>query len=84
MTIKAIAPQPEHSGPTSDIPRPSTHQGISFDDWLNLFLDYAIGLAITHRQAEAYQVCEAAKDSTVFQSPRHGFIIYVAWSGKYW
>ncbi len=58
------------------------HQGISFDDWLNIFLDYAIGLAMGHRREESYQVCEAAKDSTVFQTSNHQFTIYVAWSGR--
>lgn len=82
ITIEAIAPPSEQSSHTSAIPSLATHQGISFDDWLDLFLDYAIGLAIAHRRQEAYQVCQAAKDSTVFQSSKHGFIIHVAWSGK--
>ncbi|KAL7784652.1 hypothetical protein V8C37DRAFT_395349 [Trichoderma ceciliae] len=56
------------------------HQGISFDDWLDLFLDYAIGLSLVHRREEAYQVCESARDSTVFQSPQHNFVIHMAWS----
>ncbi len=60
-----------------------SHEGIAFDDWLDLFLDYAIGLAIAHRRDEAYQICQAAKDSTVFQSSEHEFAIYVAWSGKH-
>lgn len=59
-----------------------THQGISFDSWLDLFLDYAVGLAIEYRRDEAYQVLESARDSTVFQSAEHNFIIYVTWSGK--
>ncbi|KEY67273.1 hypothetical protein S7711_04526, partial [Stachybotrys chartarum IBT 7711] len=56
------------------------HQGISFDSWLDLFLDYAIGLAVNNRRDEAYQICEAARDSTVFQSPKYEFPIYIAWS----
>ncbi|KAK5988747.1 RNA-binding protein VTS1 [Cladobotryum mycophilum] len=56
------------------------HQGISFDDWLDLFLDYAIGLAIAYRRDDAYQICQSAKDSTVFQSSEHNFTIYIAWS----
>jgi general transcription factor 3C polypeptide 3 (transcription factor C subunit 4) len=71
----------EPSGRESQTGTLDTHQGISFDDWLSIFLDYAIGLAITYRREEAYQVCEAAKDSTVFQTPNHQFIIHVAWSG---
>lgn len=57
------------------------HQGISFDNWLNIFLDYAIGLAIKHQREEAYQVCEAAKDSVVFQTSNHEFLIHIAWTG---
>lgn len=56
------------------------HQGISFDNWLNIFLDYAIGLAIDHQREEAYQVCEAAKDSVVFQASNYEFMIHIAWT----
>ncbi|KAM3450949.1 hypothetical protein MY3296_005725 [Beauveria thailandica] len=56
------------------------HQGISFDNWLNIFLDYAIGLAIDHQREEAYQVCEAAKDSVVFQASNYEFLIHIAWT----
>ncbi|KAJ6780308.1 hypothetical protein PWT90_09391 [Aphanocladium album] len=56
------------------------HQGISFDNWLNIFLDYAIGLAVNHQREEAYQVCEAAKDSVVFQASNHEFLIHIAWT----
>ncbi|OAA44907.1 Tetratricopeptide-like helical [Metarhizium rileyi] len=77
---RSIAPQPEQYSHALAIPSLASHRGISFDDWLDLFLEYAISLAIAHRRQEAYQVCEAAKDSTVFQSSRHGFLIYVAWS----
>lgn len=59
-----------------------THQGITFDQWLELFLEYAIALAIEHRHEEAYRVCESARDSTVFQSTEHSFLIYVTWTGK--
>ncbi|CAI6097131.1 unnamed protein product [Clonostachys chloroleuca] len=78
---RTLAPQPDLS--TKDtLPNfeNNGHQGISFDEWLNLFLDYAVGLAAAHRREESYSVCEAAKDSTVFQSPNHNFAIYVAWS----
>lgn len=61
--------------------QPGMHQGISFDNWLNIFLDYAIGLAMKHQREEAYQVCEAAKDSVVFQASNHEFLIHIAWTG---
>ncbi|KAF4963417.1 hypothetical protein FSARC_8566 [Fusarium sarcochroum] len=77
---RTLAPQPGHEGREAGSSELDAHQGISFNNWLDLFLDYAIGLAIAHRRDEAYQVCEAARDSTAFQAPEHGFIIYVAWS----
>ncbi|KAL7928836.1 RNA polymerase III transcription initiation factor complex [Trichoderma chlorosporum] len=73
---RSLAPQGDIlPGPSFD-----NHQGISFDDWLDLFLDYAIGLSLAHRREEAYQVCESARDSTVFQSSQHNFAIHMAWS----
>ncbi|KAH6603389.1 hypothetical protein Trco_008164 [Trichoderma cornu-damae] len=49
---RSLAPQGDSlPGPGFD-----NHQGISFDDWLDLFLDYAIGLSLAHRREEAYQV----------------------------
>ncbi|QUC22196.1 uncharacterized protein UV8b_06437 [Ustilaginoidea virens] len=77
---RSIAPVPGQHTQQPEALNTTTHQGITFDDWLDLFLDYAIGLATMNRWQEAYQVCAAAKDSTVFQSPRHEFCIYVAWS----
>ncbi|KAL3959063.1 hypothetical protein ACCO45_007225 [Purpureocillium lilacinum] len=77
---RSIAPQGDVHGRDFGLPGLMSHEGIAFDDWLDLFLDYAIGLAIAHRRDEAYQICQAAKDSTVFQSSEHEFAIYVAWS----
>ncbi|RCI10690.1 hypothetical protein L249_5385 [Ophiocordyceps polyrhachis-furcata BCC 54312] len=80
---RCVAPQSDQPGRGLGYAGLSAHRGISFDDWLDLFLDYAIGLALMHRQEEAYQICKAAKDSTVFQSPEYCFNIDVAWSGKF-
>ncbi|KAF9770555.1 hypothetical protein IL306_011877, partial [Fusarium sp. DS 682] len=77
---RTLAPQPGTEGREAGTSEPDAHQGISFNNWLDLFLDYAIGLAIAHRRDEAYQVCEAARDSTAFQASEHGFMIHVAWS----
>lgn len=82
LTVEAIAPQSEQPDPQPTSLDLTTHQGITFDDWLDLFLEYAIGLAIANRREEAYQVCAAAKDSIVFQSTKHDFIIHIAWSGR--
>lgn len=58
------------------------YRGIPFGEWLELFLDYAISLALANRAEEAYQVCEAARDSIVFvNSKDYMFMIHVAWAG---
>ncbi|KAJ0162345.1 Transcription factor tau subunit sfc4 [Colletotrichum tanaceti] len=57
------------------------YRGIPFGEWLELFLDYAISLALANRAEEAYQVCEAARDSIVFvNSKDYMFMIHVAWA----
>ncbi|OLN81800.1 Transcription factor tau subunit sfc4 [Colletotrichum chlorophyti] len=57
------------------------YRGIPFGEWLELFLDYAISLALANRAEEAYQVCEAARDSIVFvNSKDYMFLIHVAWA----
>ncbi|PHH58707.1 hypothetical protein CDD81_4805 [Ophiocordyceps australis] len=77
---RSVAPQADHSASTCSSSNLHAHRGIAFEDWLDLFLDYAIGLALAHRREEAYSICQAAKDSTVFQEPQHNFFIYLAWS----
>ncbi|KAI5460082.1 hypothetical protein BGZ63DRAFT_426031 [Mariannaea sp. PMI_226] len=77
---RTVAPSTVHEGSERLPSALDDHQGISFDRWLDLFLDYAIGLAMEHRRDDAYQVCESARDSTAFQTPEHGFIIHVAWT----
>ncbi|KAG6062901.1 hypothetical protein E4U33_006441 [Claviceps sp. LM78 group G4] len=79
---RSIAPnsQAEHQPNSLGL---TTYQGINFDDWLDLFLEYAIGLAIANRREEAYEVCASAKDSIVFQSAKHDFTIHIAWSGYF-
>ncbi|CAI0643865.1 unnamed protein product [Colletotrichum noveboracense] len=57
------------------------YRGIPFREWLELFLDYAVSLALANRAEEAYQVCEAARDSIVFvNSKDYMFLIHVAWA----
>ncbi|TDZ23024.1 Transcription factor tau subunit sfc4 [Colletotrichum orbiculare MAFF 240422] len=57
------------------------YRGIPFGEWLELFLDYAVSLALANRGEEAYQVCEAARDSIVFvNSKDYMFLIHVAWA----
>ncbi len=56
------------------------HRGIPFDDWLELFLEYAVGLAHSQRVQDAYAVCRSARDSTVYQARGHMFLIHLTWA----
>lgn len=59
------------------------YRGIPFSEWLELFLDYAICLAMGGNGEEAYSVCEAARDSIVFTNSKdYMFLIHVAWAGR--
>ena len=59
---------------------PSDHRGIPFDQWLDLFLDYAFCLVRAGQHREAYIVCHAARDSTVWAAKETTFLIHVAWA----
>ncbi|KJR87796.1 general transcription factor 3C polypeptide 3 (transcription factor C subunit 4) [Sporothrix schenckii 1099-18] len=56
------------------------YRGIPFDDWLALFLEYALGLAHAGRTTEAYAVCQSAHDSTVYRQEDSMFLIHLAWA----
>ena len=54
-----------------------------FSDWLDLFLEYAMGLAHTGKAPDAYKVCESARDAVVFSNSKEDmFLIHVAWAGE--
>ncbi|KAI1369100.1 hypothetical protein F5Y08DRAFT_181973 [Xylaria arbuscula] len=58
-----------------------SYRGVSFSEWLELFLEYAIGLAHNERFQESYQVCESARDAEVFAKNRDDmFLIHVTWA----
>ncbi|KAI2626665.1 TPR-like protein [Hypoxylon sp. NC1633] len=60
---------------------PVSYRGVPFDEWLDLFLEYAIGLAQIGKFQEAYKVCESARDSTIFSKSKEDlFLIYVTWA----
>ncbi|KAK4239766.1 hypothetical protein C8A03DRAFT_13844 [Achaetomium macrosporum] len=59
---------------------PQNHRGISFDTWLDIFLNYAFSLVHSGQHREAYVVCHAARDSVVWTSPETTFLIHVAWA----
>lgn len=59
---------------------PENYRGISFSTWLDIFLDYALCLIREGKQQEAYDICEAAKDATVFyHSKEFMFLIHICW-----
>jgi len=86
LETDATNPDAMPAGATSAAGATTSHQdyqGISFDDWLDLFLDYAIYLAVSGQHEESYRVCEAARDCTVFTaSADYAFQIYLTWSGR--
>ncbi|KAI1431161.1 hypothetical protein GGR50DRAFT_689933 [Xylaria sp. CBS 124048] len=58
-----------------------SYRGVSFSEWLELFLEYAIGLAHNEKFQEAYQVCESARDAEVFAKNKEDmFLIHVTWA----
>lgn len=56
------------------------HRGIPFNEWLDLFLEYAISLALEHRTQESYDICASAKDSIVFKDKENAFLIHLAYA----
>ncbi|KAI1374664.1 TPR-like protein [Hypoxylon crocopeplum] len=58
-----------------------SYRGVPFDDWLDLFLEYALALAQTGRFEDAYKVCENARDTTIFSKSKQDlFLINVTWA----
>ncbi|KAI1133052.1 hypothetical protein F5Y10DRAFT_230058 [Nemania abortiva] len=58
-----------------------SYRGVPFSEWLDLFLEYAIGLAHYERFQESYQVCESARDAEVFAKNKEDmFLIHVTWA----
>ncbi|KAI0857991.1 hypothetical protein F4860DRAFT_505724 [Xylaria cubensis] len=58
-----------------------SYRGVSFSEWLDLFLEYALSLAHLERFQESYQVCESARDAEVFAKNREDmFLIHVTWA----
>ncbi|TGJ82648.1 hypothetical protein E0Z10_g6107 [Xylaria hypoxylon] len=58
-----------------------SYRGVSFSEWLDLFLEYAIGLAHYERFQESYHVCESARDAEVFAKNKEDmFLIHVTWA----
>ena len=59
---------------------PPDHRGISFDKWLEIFLEYAFTLVRAGQRREAYVVCHAARDSIIWSGIDNTFLIHIAWA----
>ncbi|KAI5863200.1 TPR-like protein [Durotheca rogersii] len=58
-----------------------SYRGVPFDEWLDLFLECALGLAQTGKFQDAYKVCESARDATIFSKSKESmFLIHVTWA----
>ncbi|KXJ94601.1 hypothetical protein Micbo1qcDRAFT_193734 [Microdochium bolleyi] len=57
------------------------YRGVPFNEWLDLFLEYATGLAHAGKYQQAYSVCESARDAVMFSNSKDDlFVIHVAWA----
>ena len=62
---------------------PDGFGGISFKDWLEVFLEYGLSLAYDGRKSQAYQIMVSATQANVFyHSPDSLFLIHVCWFSK--
>lgn len=62
---------------------PSDYRDISFNSWLDIFLEFALALARNGRMKESYEICEAAKDCALYYTNREDmFLIHVCWLSK--
>jgi general transcription factor 3C polypeptide 3 (transcription factor C subunit 4) len=62
---------------------PTDYHGISFDDWLDVFLEYALVLAGQGQSEEAYDTLGAAADASIwYHSKQSTCQIYVCWFSK--
>ncbi|CAD6499504.1 BgTH12-03616 [Blumeria graminis f. sp. triticale] len=66
--------------PPTNVDIPQDYRGISFNTWLDIFLEYALCLARNGSAHESYELCEAAKDAIVFYHSREDmFLINMGW-----
>ncbi|KAK0646475.1 hypothetical protein B0T16DRAFT_330624 [Cercophora newfieldiana] len=78
-----LAPAEGQEGAVSKVPTkilPPDHRGISFDKWLEIFLEYAFTLVRAGKRREAYVVCHAARDSIIWSGIDNTFLIHIAWA----
>lgn len=59
---------------------PTDYHGISFDEWLDIFLEYALVVAGQGESEEAYDTLSAAADASVwYHSKPSSRQIHVCW-----
>ena len=62
---------------------PTSYRGISFREWLDMFLEYALCLARHKQVEESYAMCQAASDSNVWCHSREDmFTIHITWLSR--
>lgn len=63
---------------------PTDYHGITFDVWLDMFLQYALLVAGQGEAEEAYDTLAAAADASVwYHSKRNTRLIHVCWLSEY-
>ncbi|CAG8972020.1 hypothetical protein HYALB_00008305 [Hymenoscyphus albidus] len=60
---------------------PQDFKGRSFDQWLDIFMEYAICFAKQDKQRDSYEICTAMKDCVVwYHSSTSIFLVHLCWS----
>ncbi|KAI9806627.1 MAG: hypothetical protein M1825_006084 [Sarcosagium campestre] len=60
---------------------PTDYRGIAFDDWLDIFLEYAMCLAKRGERRKSYSIIQAAYDCNVWYHSRDScFLIHACWA----
>ena len=59
---------------------PTKFRTITFDAWLDIFLEYALMLALKNEAQNGYEIISSALNANVFyHSPDSMFLIHVCW-----
>ncbi len=63
---------------------PTEYRSLSFSEWLDIFLEYALCLARNERPKDAYEICESLHDCTVFYHNREDmFLAHLCWCREF-
>lgn len=62
---------------------PTDYHGISFDDWLDLFLQYGLAVTGQGEPEEAYDALAAAADASIWYHSKPSLrLIHICWIGE--